>query len=198
MIDVNRIYPADYPAGPRLVVLQLVTNRLDHSQGMLCEVGAVAFDRKHVQNRIESFTGLPAVDPEAVLNSTDSYSENVHTSNGLFEDLVDQDPEPKPYETLDAALASWLDQVGAAGVDAPSPLITFGTDWAEPWLRKFLPLTLGRFSKDRVDLGALLRLGGVPRESGDGRAATGALYAAKCFSALFPSMVTLSDRMPKQ
>jgi hypothetical protein len=198
VIEVVSLQPNPYPAGPKLVVLQLVTNRLDHNQGMLCEVGACAVDRRLLDNRVAVFTGLPDVDAEAVLNSSDSYSDGVHTSNGLFEDLVGLvTPTEKPYEALDAELAAWLDQVGATGADARSPLITFGVDWAEPWLRKFLPRTLARCGKDRVDLGALLRMGGVQRDSGDGRAKSGAIYGAKVLAALFPHLASLADRMPK-
>ncbi len=172
---------------PRIVVLQLVTSSLKAREGLLLEVGAVALDRAYPHKIAESFTALVNVDPEEAITACDPYALELHTSNGLLDDLVEHFDEALRPDALttDSELACWMDRVGATGSDFRTPLICFGTDWAEEWMYRFLPVTLDRFSKDRIDLGALLRVTNQRREKGDGRAASGALYCAEKFRALF-------------
>jgi hypothetical protein len=101
----------------------------------------------------------------------------MHEANDLWAELL-AGKESLPVDRADVELALWIDRM--AGSDR-SPLICFGTSWAEPWLREFLPLSLARLTKDRIDLGAMARALGYNRPNSSGRARVGAAIAAGAF-----------------
>src|SRR5690606_15314860 len=79
----------------------------------------------------------------------------MHDDSGLLADLAEHGGTPR--RDVDVALAKWIDTVGGSR----SPLIAWSADFAAGFLSEHFPLSFGRFSKDRINVAALLRAFGV-------------------------------------
>lgn len=177
--------PFTGPDGARLVVITLVTSQIGPSSGKLLEVAAVAVDRALPACVTDTFSATIQHDAEALMAELDAKMLDVFTSNGLLDALIDGNGSS--LAEVDALLAKWLDRIGATG-ERTTPLISHGAEWTESWLTLYLPLTLARLGRDRLDVGAMLRAVDVPRKRGNGRALSEAAEAAKQFGCLLPGV----------
>ena len=183
-------FQSGIPEGPRVIVVALATTAIKPKDGVLLEVGAVALERAQQAAHTDSFWGLVQHDVEAILTQADAKVSTMHAENGLLDLLVEE--KGSALETVDAAMAKWLDRIGACG-ESRSPLIAFHAEWVEEWLQAYLPKTLGRFMRDRIDVGSLLRCYDVPRKKADGRALHEAMAVASQYGNLFPGVSRLDD-----
>jgi len=163
-----------------LVCIGLATSGLSPERDALLEVGAYAMDRHtlaFVGERKRTFKA----DVAAILPAVDEKVYSMHDANGLWLDVAQSICDG---QSVDNDLAGWLDTVGAAG-SPKSPLICFGSEWTRSWLLVHLPKTLGRFARDQIDMGVLLRANNCERPDTNGRAIVTAQTVAQCFRELF-------------
>lgn len=157
---------------PCLIGLTLATSGLQPGDHFPLEVGVVAISRKtfvEVDRKIILFE----VDPAPALEKADDFVAELHTSNGLFEDLIAAMPEDPPSfnsakHSVAAQLVDFIDGHGAGG-SLGSPLIGFGTGWLQRWCDIWFP-HLGRKFKTEIDLTVLLNALGHERTKTNGRA----------------------------
>lgn len=167
---------------PRLILTALATSGLRPNLDQPLELGLLAVDRRTFE-LVDVFTEVLAADPSAVLASADEFVIDMHTSNGLFEEIVEaQSTWRSSFDEAAKKAASnainFIEANGATG-ECRSPLICFGTDWTHRWLSTRFPTLVGQF-KGELDMSTVLQVQGRSRKRGDGRAESTLteLYAA--------------------
>lgn len=179
-------------SGAPLIVLSIATDGF--KPGRLLEVSARALDRNNLSLAAGEFYGRLAW-PEAaiceILERGDTATA-MHAENGLLEEIL-AEPELHDATYVDVCLAGWLDGIGASGEER-SPLICFSPDFVRPWLKEFLPRSLGRLSQhDQIDIGTLCRALRVPVPKRKGRSEEAADMAVRYLQALLPGRAALEE-----
>jgi oligoribonuclease (3'-5' exoribonuclease) len=170
---------------PRLILTALATSGLKAIDSQPLELGLLAVDRKTFE-LVDLLTIPLHADPSSVLETADKFVVDMHTKNGLFEEMAER--LPAPHKDFDAAAKTatlqaidFIDANGATG-ECRSPLIGFNTYWLTRWLSTRFTGLVSQF-RSELDLTAALDVFGIPRpEKGDGRAETTLTeaYAALC------------------
>lgn len=156
---------------PALILTSLVTSGLRPNHDQPLELGLLAVARGTFEP-VDQLVIPMRADVSAVLDAMDPKVAEMHSGNGLLDELVTGDVEfdsfDKAARAADLAAVEFVEKHGAAG-DYPSPLLCFGTDWTHRWLAARFPELLKRF-KGEIDLGLVARSFGNGRPPGATRA----------------------------
>lgn len=157
---------------PCLILTALATSGLRPNYDQPLELGLLAVSRESFE-LVDMLTVVLQADPSSVLANVDEFVANMHTSNGLFEAMIEA--LPARFASFDDAAKDaarqaieFIETNGATG-ECRSPLICFGVDWTERWLTTRFPTLAGQF-RGPLDLTTVLDVQGKRRVRGDGRA----------------------------